>query len=60
MEKRIMKQEQKQIDPNVIIDVATGLISDKPPKTIVGRILRWIKGINKIKNDLGIKIKKPS
>jgi hypothetical protein len=55
-----MKQDQEQIDPNIIIDVATGLISDKPPKTIVGRILRWIKGINKVKNDLGIKIKKRS
>jgi hypothetical protein len=52
--------KQKQIDPNLIIDVATGLISDKPPKKLVGRILRWIKGINKVKNDLGIKIKKPS
>lgn len=48
----------KQIDPNLIIDVATRLISDKPPTTIVGRILRWIKKINKLKNNLGIKIKK--
>ena len=47
----------KQIDPNLIIDVATGLISDKPPTTIVGRIFRWLKKINKLKNNLGIKIK---
>lgn len=55
-----MKQEQKQIDPNIIIDVATELISDKPPTTLVGRIFRWIKRLNKAKNELGIKIKKRS
>ena len=48
----------KQIDPNLIIDVATELISDKPPTTIVGRILRWMKKLNRLKNNLGIKIKK--
>lgn len=52
-------QEQK-IDPNVLIDVATELISDKPPTTFVGRILRWVKRLNRVKNDLGIKIKKRS
>jgi hypothetical protein len=52
--------KQQQIDPNIIIDVATELISDKPPTTIAGRILRWIKRLNKVKNDLGIKIKKRS
>jgi hypothetical protein len=55
-----MKQEQEQIDPNTIIDVATELISDKPPKTFFGRVFRLIKRINKVKNDLGIKIKKRS
>ena len=50
--------QEKEIDPNLIIDVATGLISDKPPTTIVGRVLRWLKKLNKVKNDLGIKIKK--
>jgi hypothetical protein len=49
--------KNQQIDPNIIIDVATELISDKPPTTIVGRVLRWIKRLNKVKNDLGIKIK---
>lgn len=53
-----MKQEK--IDPNIIIDVATELISDKPPTTLAGRIFRWIKRINKVKHQLGIKIKKPS
>ena len=55
-----MKQEQEQIDPNIIIDVATELISDKPPTTLMGRVLRWIKRLNKVKNELGIKIKKRS
>lgn len=55
-----MKKEQEKIDPNVIIDLATGLISDKPPTTFFGRVFRWIKRINKVKNDLGIKIKKRS
>ncbi|MBC7495406.1 MAG: hypothetical protein H7221_10395 [Flavobacterium sp.] len=53
-------KKQEQIDPNLLIDVATELISDKPPKTLAGRILRWIKRLNKIKNSLGIKIKKRS
>jgi hypothetical protein len=38
-----MKQEQEQIDPNILIDAGTSLISDKPAKTLVGKILRWIK-----------------
>lgn len=50
----------EKIDPNLVIDIATELISDKPPKTLVGRIFRWIKRVNKVKNTLGIKIKKPS
>lgn len=53
-----MKKET--IDPNVLIDVAVSVISDKPPKTLAGRILRWIKRINKIRNGLNIKIKKPA
>jgi len=47
----------KQIDPNLIIDVAVSVISDKPPKTLVGRILRWIKKINQLRNGIGVKIK---
>lgn len=49
---------KKQIAPNVIIDVATELISDKPPTTLAGRILRWIKKINRVRNGLGVDIKK--
>ena len=52
-----MKKEQKQIDPNILIDIAAGVISDKPAKTLVGRILRWIKKINGVRNSIGIKIK---
>ena len=53
-----MKDKKDQIDPNIVIDVAAELISDKPPKTLVGRILRWIKKINRVRNGLGIDIKK--
>lgn len=48
---------KKQIDPNVIIDLAASVISEKPPKTLVGRILRWLKKINQVRNGIGIKIK---
>jgi len=47
----------KQVDPNIIIDVATELISDKPPTTRVGRWLRWIKKLNRLRNGVGLKIK---
>ena len=53
-----MKKEH--IDPNIVIDVGVSLISDKPPTTLVGRILRWIKKINRVRNGLGIDIKKRS
>ena len=52
-----MKKEKEQIDPNILIDVGVSLISDKPPTTLVGRILRWIKKINKLRNGLNVKIK---
>jgi hypothetical protein len=52
-----MKKEQKQIDPNILIDAGTSLISDKPAKTLVGKILRWIKKINGVRNSVGVKIK---
>jgi len=48
---------KEQIDPNVIIDVASELISDKEPTTRVGRWLRWVKKINRLRNNLGVKIK---
>lgn len=51
---------KKEIDPNLILDVASELISDRPPKTFVGRVLRWFKLLNKTKNDLGLEIKKRS
>jgi len=52
--------KKQNIDPDILVDVAVSVISDKPPKTLVGRILRWIKRINKIRNGLGIEIKKTS
>lgn len=51
---------KKQVDPNIIIDVATELISDKPPTTRVGRWLRWIKKINRARNTIGLKINNKS
>ena len=52
-----MKDKKEQIDPNILIDVGVSLISDKPPTTLVGKILRWVKKINKLRNGLSIKIK---
>ena len=52
-----MKKEKEQIDPNILIDVGVSLISDKPATTLVGRILRWIKKINTLRNGLNVKIK---
>ena len=52
-----MKDKKEQIDPNIIIDAGVSLISDKPPTTLVGRILRWVKKINLLRNGLNIKIK---
>ena len=52
-----MKDKKEQIDPNILIDAGVSLISDKPPTTSVGKILRWIKKINKLRNGLSIKIK---
>ena len=52
-----MEDKKEQIDPNILIDVGVSLISDKPPKTLVGRILRWIKKINTLRNGLNVKIK---
>ena len=55
-----MDDKKDQIDPNILIDVGVSLISDKPATTLVGRILRWIKKINRVRNGLGIDIKKRS
>ena len=52
-----MKGKKEQIDPNILIDVGVSLISDKPPSTLVGKILRWIKKINTLRNGLDVKIK---
>ena len=52
-----MKDKKGQIDPNILIDAGVSLISDKPPTTLVGRILRWVKKINTLRNGLNVKIK---
>ena len=52
-----MKDKKEQIDPNILIDVGVSLISDKPATTLVGKILRWIKKINTLRNGLNVKIK---
>ena len=52
-----MKDKKEQIDPNILIDVGVSLISDKPATTLVGRILRWIKKINTLRNGLNVKTK---
>ena len=52
-----MKDKKEQIDPNILIDAGVSLISDKPPTTLVGKILRWIKKINTLRNGLNVKIK---
>ena len=53
-----MKDKKEQIDPNILVDLAASVISDKPPTTLVGKILRWVKKINRVRNSLGIDIKK--
>ena len=52
-----MKDKKDQIDPNILIDAGVSLISDKPATTLVGKILRWIKKINTLRNGLNVKIK---
>ena len=52
-----MKDKKEHIDPNILIDAGVSLISDKPPTTLVGKILRWIKKINTLRNGLNVKIK---
>ena len=52
-----MKDKKEQIDPNILIDVGVSLISDKPPTTLVGKILSWINKINTLRNGLNVKIK---
>ena len=52
-----MEDKKEQIDPNILIDVGVSLISDKPATTLVGKILRWIKKINTLRNGLNVKIK---
>jgi hypothetical protein len=43
---------EQKINPEQVIDIAISMISDEPPKTLFGRILRWIKKINQVKKAL--------
>ena len=52
--------KKQKVDPNTAIDIATSLIPDTKPKTVVDKVFRWLKGANKVKNALGIEIKKRS
>jgi len=45
------------INIDEIINVSAELISDTPPKTTAGKVLRWLKKIIKLKTMLNIKIK---
>lgn len=51
-----MKNQKLPIDE--IISAGGSLISDAPPKTRVGRWLRWLKKIIQIKDKLNVRIKK--
>ena len=46
-----------QMDIDKILVSGAELISDTPPKTTAGKVLRWIKKIIKLKTLLNIKIK---
>lgn len=50
-------EKNVKIPVDELITVGVELISDNPPKTIAGKILRWIKKIVRLKNVVGIKIK---
>ena len=52
-----MRRRKEEIDIDNLIVIGAEFISDEKPKTVVGKILRWIKKIVQIKSALGIKIK---
>ena len=47
---------KQNINIDEIINASAELISDKPPTTTAGKILRWIKKIVRLKKLIGIKI----
>ena len=49
--------EKQNINVDEILTVGAELISDTPPKTTAGKILRWVKKIIRIKNMLNVKVK---
>jgi len=53
-----MRRRSENIDLDNLIVVGAELISDKAPKTTVGKVLRWLKKIVRLKTLLNIKISK--
>ena len=54
-----MKEPEKiDIPIDEILDIVENIIPDTEPKTVAGKILRWIDKILKFKKATGIKIKK--
>jgi len=49
--------EKQNINVDEILTVGAELISDTPPKTTAGKILRWVKKIIRIKSMLNVKVK---
>ena len=52
-----MRRRAENIDLDNLIVIGAEFISDSKPKTLAGKILRWIKKLVKIKTMLGVKIK---
>lgn len=52
-----MRRKSKNIDLDNLIVIGAEFISDSKPKTLAGKILRWVKKLVKLKTMLGIKIK---
>lgn len=52
-----MRRKAVDIDIENLIVVGAEFISDTEPKTLVGKILRWVKKIVRLKSAIGLKIK---
>jgi len=52
-----MRRKAEKIDIDNLIVVGAEFISDEPPKTIWGKILRVVKKLVRLKTAIGIKIK---
>ena len=52
-----MRRRSEKIDIDNLIVAGAEFISDEPPKTLAGKILRWVKKLVRLKTAIGIKIK---